>query len=372
MTFKAYKTKTGELLWSKKYHVNCAFDWVSKQDYFAKMYYEGGNLFIEHNPSPKPETGLTVLDPETGERIWEANFSASETKSAGLRKMLTTPYPAPDPVTVNGKTYVVNKAKNIVSCYDSKTGARIWDSEKFPDAQKIPALIATDGLLIMGHGGYAKKCASITQDKGPNIERYEFNNKDKYGIIAYDAGTGKVVWSNETIEKKAKDKFDLVAGIQMINGKLLCATDKNFFILDPKTGDVVNSVPVASQKLGDAWSMLYFAKEDKIILNCEEGIVKINPATMKIEGTVKTPTFPMFLPCDEMNADDYYQDYAVFTKGDGTKMELKEFACIDLDKMAIRGVEDAGIFDYSAEHFSEGGEMFYKVDGGEIKIYSVK
>jgi len=372
MTFKGYNSKTDALIWSKKYHINCAFDWVSKQDYFARMHYDDGNLFIEHNPSPKPGTGLTVLDPDNGEMKWEANFSASESKASGLRKLLTTPYPAPHPVTFNGKTFVVNKAKNIVSCYEANSGTKIWDSEKFPDAQKIPFLIVTDGLVIMGHGGDALKCASITQDKGPNIERYEYNNKDKYGIIAYDAASGKIVWSNETIEKKAKDKFDFIAGLDFIDGKLFCATDKNFMILDPKNGDVVNSVPVAKEKLGDAWKMFYFPKEGKIILNCDNGIIKINPATMKIEGTVKTPTFPFYQASAYMNADDLYQDYAVFTEGDGVKMTFKEFASIDLDKMAVRGLDDGNLLFFDIPHFSNGGEMFYKVDGPEIVIYSVK
>jgi hypothetical protein len=368
----AYDAKSDKLLWSKKYHINCWFDWVSKDDYFARMYYDGGNLFIEHNPSPKPETGLTVLNPDNGERIWEANFSASENKSSGLRKMLTTPFPAPHPVTVNGKTYVVNKAKNIVSCYDSKSGTKIWDSEKFPDAQKIPTFVVSDGILIMGHGGDELKCASITQDKGPNIERYEFNNKDKYGIIAYDAETGKVIWSNETIEKAAKDKFDFIAGLYLIDGKLICSTDKNFFVLDPKTGGVLNSTPVAKEKLGDAWKMFYFQEEGKIILNCENGIVKINTSDKKVEGTVKTPTVPFYQASRFMNADDPYQDYAVFTSGDGVKMTFKEFASIDLDKMSIRGVDDGDLLFKDIPSFSEGGEMFYKVDGEVIRIYSVK
>ncbi|MFZ4522241.1 MAG: PQQ-binding-like beta-propeller repeat protein [Bacteroidales bacterium] len=372
MTFKAYNSKTNDLLWSKKYHINCAFDWVSKQNYFAKMHYAGGNLFVEHNPSPKPGTGLTVLNPKTGELKWEANFSASERKSSGLTKLLTTPYPAPDPITLNGKTYVVNKAKNIVSCYNADNGTMVWDSEKFPDAQKIPTLVIADGLLIMGYGGDELKCASITQDKGPNIERYEYNNKDKYGIIAYDTETGKVVWSNETIEKAAKDKFDFIAGLSLINGKLFCATDKNFFILDPKSGKVLNSVPVAKEKLGDAWKMYYFEKEKKIILNCDKGIVKIDPETAKVEGSVATPTVPFYQASKFMNADDAYQDYAIFTSGDGVKMTFKEFASIDLDKMVVRGVDDGDLLFYDIPHFSDGGEMYYKVDGGNIKIYAVK
>jgi hypothetical protein len=266
----------------------------------------------------------------------------------------------------------VNKVKNIVTCYDASTGAKIWDSEKFPDAQKIPGLFVSDGLIIMGHGGDELKCASITQSSGPTVNRYEYNNKDKYGIIAYDAVTGKIVWSNESIEKKAKDKFDFIAGLELINGKLFCVTDKNFLILDPKTGDVLNSVPVAKEKLGDAWKMYYFEDEKKLIVNCDKGIVKINPETVKVEGVVKTPTVAFYQASKFMNADNSYDDYAIFTSGDAVKMKFKEFASVDLNKMTIRGVEDGDLLFHDVSHFSEGGEMFYKTDGEVIKIYSVK
>ena len=372
MNFMAFNDKTDELIWSKNYHVVCEYDWVSNDDYFAKLHYDGVNLYIEHNPSPKTTSGLTVLDPLTGEMKWETTFTASERKSSGLTKTLTTPFPAPDPVTIDGKTYVVNKVKNIVSCFDAEKGTKIWDSEKFPDAQKIPTLILSNGLLIMGYGGDALKCASIVQDKGPNIERYEFNNKDKYGINAYDAATGKIVWSNETIEKKAKDKFDLIAGLQLINGQLFCATDKNFFILDPKNGDVLKNTPIAAEKLGDTWKMFYFPKENKIVLNCEKGIVKIDPASLKIEGIVKTSTVPFYQASKFMNGDDDFQDYAIFTEGDGAKMTFKEFASIDLEKMTIRGVGDGELLFKKVTRFSEGGEMFYDTDGEELTIYSVK
>jgi len=372
MTFMGYDAKTDKLLWTKKYFMTCSFDWVSKDDYFIRMYYDGGKLFVEHNPTGKPNTGLSVLNPETGDLLWEAGFTASEIKTSGLTKNVTTPFPAPHPVTLDGKTYVVNKAKNIVSCYNAENGTKVWDSEKFPDAQKIPVLIVSNGLLIMGHGGDELKCASIIQDKGPTIERYEFNNKDKYGIIAYDLATGKIAWSNETIEKKAKDKFDLIAGMQLIDGKLYCVTDKNFLILDPKSGDVLDRIPVEKEKLGDAWKMFYFEKEKKMVINCENGIIKIDPFAKKVDGIVKTPTVAFYQASKFMNADDPYQDYAIFTSGDGVKMKFKEFASIDLDKMVIRGVDEGDLLFYDIPHFSEGGEMFYKVDGGVITIFSVR
>lgn len=53
-----------------------------------------------------------------------------------------------------------------------------------------------------------------------------------------------------------------------------------------------------------------------------------------MDGTVKKPSFPFFLPYEDesMMADDPWSDYAIFTKGDSTKMDIKEFASVDLDK----------------------------------------
>jgi hypothetical protein len=75
---------------------------------------------------------------------------------------------------------------------------------------------------------------------------------------------------------------------------------------------------------------------------------------------------------EDMNADDPYLDYAVFSKGDGAKMEIKEWASVDLDKMSVRGAGNADIFMSYAPHFSEGADMFYRVDGEVISIFSVK
>lgn len=370
MNFKGYDAKTDKLLWNKQYRIAYAFDWIDLTPYI-RMTYQDGKLFVQHDPNVNKISGLTVLNPENGEMLWEASFATSEIKSK-LTKSFLTPFPAPDPVIVNGKAYLVDKSKNIVSCYDANTGKKIWDSEKYPDAQKIPTLIYTDGVLVLGYGGDATKCVAITQDKGPSIYRHEYLSKDKYGIIAYDAATGKEKWTHESISKNAKDKFDFIAGMDLIDGKLYCATDKNFFILEPKTGNVVNSVPVSKEKLGDAWKMYYFEKEKKIIVNCQDGVVKVDPIAAKSEGSVKTPTIPFFPATYKMNYDDLYSDYALFTDGNAEDYKFKEFAAIDLDKMTIRGIEDGELLFYDIPHFSSGGEMFYKVDGGTIQFFSVK
>lgn len=374
MNFIAYEEGSNKELWRKQYTIAYTFDWINNTP-FVKMFYQDGKIFIEHDPALKANDGLTVLDIDSGQKLWECFFSTSDTKTQGLNKVLLTPFPAPDPLVVDGKAYVVDKVKNQLFCYNADNGTKIWETEKFPDAQQIPTLLKIDNILIMGYGGAAIKCAKITTTSN-NVTyttyRHEYNSKDKYGINAYDASSGKIVWSSETIAKKIKDKFSYIAGIEYVNGKLYCATDKNFFILDPKTGDVSNSIPVSKEKLGASWKLYYFPKQNEIILNCQSGIVKIDPNTATIKGTLKTPNVSYYPASNDMNADDFYSDYAIFTSGDPVKGVFKTFASIDLQNMTIRGIESASLLSSSASHFSEGGEMFYKANGSTLMIYKVK
>ena len=372
MYFKGYDAKTNELLWSKQYKIAYTFDMVDYSP-LVKMLYSDGKLFVEHEPNLNNNSGLTVLNVDNGEMLWEAYFSTSEIKNS-LTKVVLTPFPAPSPEMADGKTFVVNKIKNIVSCYDSETGKKLWDSEKYPDAQKIPTLIAADGLVIMVHGGDAIKCVGHVQSSGPTIYNHEYNNKDKYGIIAYNAATGKVVWSNETIGKEAKDNFGYVAGMELIGDKLFCATDKNFFIIEPKTGNILNSTPVSKEKLGDAWRMFYFSENEKIIVNCDNGIIKIDSKTAKVEGRLEIKNIPYFPPTYSLDVNplNLYEDYAIIIDGDPEKFKFDKFASIDLDAMAVRGTDDAYLIFDSNDHFGENAEMFYKLEKSNFKIYKVK
>jgi outer membrane protein assembly factor BamB len=371
MTFIAYDLKTDQQLWNKKYMVAHAFDWLSYEP-FLRMSYGNGKIFVQHDPNLNTKSGLTVIDVDNGEKIWEANYSTSEMKSSGLTKTYLTPYPAPEPLVVGNTVFVVDKVYNHVGCFDINSGKKIWESPKFPDAQKIPTLVYFDGVLVMAFGQPTAKTAKIIQSSGPTIYRREFNGKDKYGIIAYDATTGKTLWFGDKLAKKTKDKFEYIAGTELVNGKLLCATNKNFFIIDPKSGEVEGSLPVSKEKVGAIWKMNYFAEKEKVVLDCEKGVVKIDPVGLKIEGSVKTPNITYFSPVGSMNADNHYDDYAIFTSGKPSKMQMKTFASIDLDAMKIRGTESAALLFYDNPHFSYGAEMFYKSSGSTLTIYSVK
>jgi len=373
MNFIAYEEGSNKELWRQKYTIGFVYDWI---DYtpLVRLDYADGKLFVQHDAALKTNDGLTVIDVNTGEKLWTAYYSCSEMKN-GLSKTTLTPFPAPSPVIVDGNAYVVDKVKNTVRCYNAQNGTLIWESEKYPDAQKIPTLIVNNGTVILVHGSPASKIVRAEERSGNSsrvVYKRMFLDKDKYGLIAYDAKTGKTIWDGDQAGKKAKDKFSYIAGAEYVDGKLYCATDKNFFILDPPTGNVIKSIPVSKEKLGDAWKLVYFPDRKIMVLNCQKGIIKVDPLTATIQGTVKTPNVSSYPASLHMNADNDYEDYAIFTSGNSEKLDFKTFASIDLDKMQVRGTAPAALLFYDNPHFSDGADLFYSADGNEVSIFSIK
>lgn len=389
MDFMAFREGTNELLWQKNYMVAHSYDFISKKS-FVRMIYLDGKVFIEHMPNLKGNSGLTVLNADNGEKIWECYYTTLEDKG-GPNNKVYTPFPAPDPISLNGNIYVVDKIKNKMYCYSGTEGTLKWETEKFPDAQKIPTLIGYDDVVILGYGGPEKKISCTIEEVTSFVFEYSnnykavyrsgnkkftykyiFNDEDKFGMAAYNAATGEVLWSHETIAKALKDKFSYIAGILLYEGKLLVATDKNLFVLSPKDGQLISSYGIKEQKVGDIWKLQHVPAKNEAILNCTDGIVKINLAEQKLAGVVKVSNVQGPLVSELIGADDPYTDYAIFTAGDVKKMEYKSFASIDLEQMKVRGSESADVIFSDAKHFSEGAEYFYKDDGKELTIFKVK
>lgn len=391
MTFMAYEMGTDRLLWKKEHFIAQSSDWITEDPYLEMMYAEG-KLFIEHEPNLKTNSGLTVLDIETGEKSWECYFTTSSMK--GVMTTVLTPFPNPTPIVDNGSVYAVDYFNRRMMSYNLHTGQKQWESEKLPTVQKIPTSILYDGVIILPLGAAERKiqkteaaaeycfsyrtsrvrvvCAGSGKNRKQYTYKYIYDDKDTYGIMAFDQKTGKTLWSNETIAKAAKDKFAFIASTQLVGSKLYCATNKNLFILDPKTGAVLGSAPVSKEKVGNIWGMTYFKNQNQFIINCQNGIVKVDASSAQIIGSLKTPNINGLNVSEMMNADDAYADYGIFTKGNVKKMEYKEFATINLNNMSIRGTHAADVLFYDNPHFADGGEKFYVADGKKVVIYSTK
>ncbi len=391
MNFSAYERGTDKLLWKKDYMIAQSMDWITYEPYVAMSYAEG-KLFVEHEPNLKSNSGLTVIDVATGEKIWEAYYSTSSIK--GITTTTLTPFPAPSPLVKNGNVFVVDKNKNRLSCFNLNDGSKKWESEKLPDVQKFPGIILTDGILILPYGAAERKiqrsesvneycfsystpyvrvvCSGSGKNKKQYTYKYIYDDKDIYGVRAYDATTGKQLWSNQTIGKALKDKFSFVASTQLIGDKLYCATNKNLFILNPKNGSLIASSPVSKEKVGDIWGMTYFSKQNQFILNCAKGLVKVDASSGKILGSLKIANIKGLTVSELMFADDAYADYAIFSKGNPKKMDYKEFTSINLDNLSIRGSYDAAVLFYENPRFAEGGDYFYVSDGKKFTLYAVK
>lgn len=389
MDFMAFDNTTNALIWKKQHLTAHHMDYISMEP-FIKMIYLDNKIFIEHMPNVKVNSGLTVLDVNTGEKLWECYYTTFETKGS-VNNEIQTPFPAPDPICSKGNIYVVDKIKNKLYCYSSTAGTLKWESDKFPDAQKIPTLIGYQDVVILGYGGPEKKISYTTQkssgfslsyrnnymavyNSGGNVLTYKYiyNDVDKFGLTVFEAETGKELWSNATVAKSLKDKFEYIAGTLLYQNKLFVATDKNFFILEPKTGKLISSVNIKNEKLGDIWKLIHFPEKSEVILNCSEGVIKVDLKEMKVMGSVKISNIQGPVVSELIHADNKYDDYAIFTDGNVKKMDYKTFASIDLENMKIRGIGEASVIYSDLDRFSEGGEYFFKNKAKLLEIFKVK
>jgi len=120
MNFIAYEEGSNKELWRKQHKISFLFDAIDFSPY-VRLDYADGKLIVQHDPIIKFNDGLTILDINTGEKLWQASYSCLEMKSS-LSKSYFTPFPSPSPILVNGNTFVVDKLRNTVRCYDTQNG----------------------------------------------------------------------------------------------------------------------------------------------------------------------------------------------------------------------------------------------------------
>lgn len=371
----AYNESNNDVIWAKEYVLPYRVD-IYDNTPIIDLYYSDNTIFLMHDEQAigggknANENGLKVIDVKTGDLKWQTRFTTSETKSSGLTKYYQTKFPAPNPYVFENKVYVVNKKENVIECFDLESGTQIWKSDEFPDAQVIPAITVNKDVILLVHGKPTLKNVSISSSKGTTYKR-EFNAKDKYGLIGYDASTGKALWRADKF-KSVKDKFSYVAGAEVIGDKVFVATNKNMHVVNISEGKVETSVPLAASKVGDAWEMEYFPAQNEFIVKCTKGIVKVDDQCKQVQGVLKSTNVMFYSPAVSIPIDDDYEDYFIYTKGDTKKGVMKTFSPVNLRSMTLSGAIDAEILNDKIEHFNYGAEMFFLTDGPNITIYKTK
>jgi len=189
-----------------------------------------------------PLKHLVANDAETGELLWKKN-------DADTREIM------PTAMAVSDKRVFIQNEKAIVAL-DAGTGKEIWRSERLINphspGSSSPTLVAAGGVVICADREVRKiERKKDEQDRSVGWYVYPHTDHSRKGeAIAYDAATGKRLWSVDSVEnfKAPADVFvlndtayvrghtpGLGVGIDLRTGKVKKPLTKKSPIRDPGT-----------------------------------------------------------------------------------------------------------------------------------------
>jgi len=189
-----------------------------------------------------PLKHLVANDAETGELLWKKN-------DADTREIM------PTAMAVSDKRVFIQNEKAIVAL-DAGTGKEIWRSERLINphspGSSSPTLVAAGGVVICADRE-VRKTERKKDEQDRSVDWYVYPHTDhsrKGEAIAYDAATGKRLWSVDSVEnfKAPADVFvlndtayvrghtpGLGVGIDLRTGKVKKPLTKKSPIRDPGT-----------------------------------------------------------------------------------------------------------------------------------------
>ncbi len=203
------------------------------------------------------------INAETGKKIWE-------NKLGGMANMSSC-------AVYEDKVYVSMSLKSYIYCLDAQTGKVIWQGT-------IPGATNTG----MGDVSPAVDGGVVVMDAVNNGKKVKGNMTIDTGVRAYDAKTGKVLWTHQMGRGPKPPAFK--GGMPMIHeGVVYVGTPVNsvYQALDLKTGNVLWTwqVPNAGPAGAGRGPATYY--KDVLYISTGSFIYAVNPKNGKLIGQKK-------------------------------------------------------------------------------------
>lgn len=296
--------------------------------------------------------GLSCFDLTTGNKLWETTFDNAD-MDFGLLKSRQTLGRAAMPMVAEDGVYVVDlsKGNKKIKKFDLSSGKVIWESPEFGKDDVIPDLHMAGNTLIARFGGKIETQTYIPGTDGrPDVCKREFKPVGPFGVKAYDAATGKLLWETSKM-KELGDKMSTGTSNILVSGSnIIFASAKNFYCMEAATGKVVFKTDISKSGIGapdEAW-----VRKDAVIIEGATGVASLNKTSGSLNFATKT----------KKNFGSFGTPDAYYVWIGKSVFERQDFVRVDLDNGQILGVQKATGYPY----FTPDYEEFIKFDGNKV------
>lgn len=231
--------------------------------------------------------GITCIDLATGRVLWSSSFDNTQT-SIGLAARqeigrAAMPLPAADGVYVCD----FSKGERTIKKLDLNTGSVIWQADALKKDDIVSELVVDGGNLIARFGGLIRVerfIPSTNGGVGDGTYKVEHAFEGSTSLRAYDAATGKPVWSTESMD--LPDNFrasecNILSG----NGRVYACGAKNMYVFDAATGKVEKQGEYNAKAIGAAQAL--YPYEDSFMIEGSKGIAQLD-AGLKLKYATNT------------------------------------------------------------------------------------
>jgi len=260
--------KTGEIIWENNY-IGRADRKIVTREFMYDIELIDGKIVLYLN-------GMQVYDYETGAQLWSAAFDYEVPVKAPGNAVKFGVYGAlSDPVFTDNHVYVIDmsgKKEQHINKYDRKTGKLVWKSQEIEGGAKVvPAMYVVDDKVILQIGGTVE-IQGIFREKDAdgnleNVSKVYDTNIKPYGVQAFSAEDGRLVWDSERFKKGITNMYVHEDNMVVCSGKAL-------YSLKLKNGDVNYEIDAKNGGVGNA--VMILDNEDKTVVIGEKGVSTFN------------------------------------------------------------------------------------------------
>ena len=178
---------------------------------FSNPVVSQGRLILFHRRGNKEV--VEALDAKTAEPVWSFDYPTNYRDSFRF-----DPGPRASPAVAGGRVFTFG-AEGVLHCLDFESGKKIWR-------------IDTHDRFGAGKGFFGAACSPLVHE---NVVFLNVGGRNGTGLVAFDAGTGDVLWTAADDEASYSSP---VAATLLGAPRILFFTRKGLVGADPETGKI--------------------------------------------------------------------------------------------------------------------------------------